>query len=167
MLKLYVYGSFQQVRSSRRLEAECKRIVEVMWRIFGRPRFLMRGRRGTTTEIAIGVLGYNLKQALRALRPAGLIAALASCINGTRNNAPGTGRYLGPRNWAVLTWTATTRLLLLLRFGLRLWKVCRLRPLVVKHAYPANGSIDVFVDPDLSARKPVIDGFDEACRFSP
>jgi len=73
LLKLYVYGSFQQVRSSHRLEAECKRIVEVMWRIFGRPRFLMRGRRGTSTEIAIDVLGYNLKQALRALRPAGLI----------------------------------------------------------------------------------------------
>jgi len=36
LLKLYVYGNFQQVRSSRRLEAVCKRIVEVMWRIFGR-----------------------------------------------------------------------------------------------------------------------------------
>jgi len=58
-------------------------------------------------------------------------------------------------------------LFLFLRLRLRLRKVCRLRPLVKKHAYPANGSIGVFVDPDLSARKPVIDGFDEACRFSP
>lgn len=31
LLKLYLYGYLQQVRSSRRLEAECKRNVEVMW----------------------------------------------------------------------------------------------------------------------------------------
>jgi len=52
--------------------------AELKWRIFGHPRFLMRGRRGAGTEMAIGVLGYNLKQALRALSPVGLIAALAN-----------------------------------------------------------------------------------------
>jgi transposase len=31
LLKLYLYGYLQQVRSSRRLEAECVRNVEVMW----------------------------------------------------------------------------------------------------------------------------------------
>jgi transposase len=31
LLKLYLYGYLQQMRSSRRLEAECKRNVEVMW----------------------------------------------------------------------------------------------------------------------------------------
>ena len=31
LLKLYLYGYLQQVRSSRRLEAECPRNVEVMW----------------------------------------------------------------------------------------------------------------------------------------
>jgi transposase len=31
LLKLYLYGYLQQVRSSRRLEAECQRNVEVMW----------------------------------------------------------------------------------------------------------------------------------------
>ena len=31
MLKLYLYGYLQQVRSSRRLETECRRNVEVMW----------------------------------------------------------------------------------------------------------------------------------------
>jgi transposase len=31
LLKLYLYGYFVQVRSSRRLEAECQRNVEVMW----------------------------------------------------------------------------------------------------------------------------------------
>ena len=52
--------------------------AELKWRIFVHPRFLMRGRRGAGTEMAIGVLGYNLKQALRVLSPVGLIAALAS-----------------------------------------------------------------------------------------
>ena len=31
LLKLYLYGYLQQVRSSRRLEAECQRNLEVMW----------------------------------------------------------------------------------------------------------------------------------------
>ncbi len=33
LLKLYLYGYLQQVRTSRRLEAECQRNVEVMWLI--------------------------------------------------------------------------------------------------------------------------------------
>ena len=31
LLKLYIYGYFNEVRSSRRLERECKRNIEVMW----------------------------------------------------------------------------------------------------------------------------------------
>ncbi|OLU29061.1 transposase, partial [Pseudomonas sp. PA15(2017)] len=31
LLMLYLYGYFQRIRSSRRLEAECQRNVEVMW----------------------------------------------------------------------------------------------------------------------------------------
>ena len=31
LLKLYLYGYLQQIRSSRRLEAECQRNLEVMW----------------------------------------------------------------------------------------------------------------------------------------
>ena len=37
LLKLYLYGYMNQLRSSRRLEAECKRNVEVMW-LLGRLR---------------------------------------------------------------------------------------------------------------------------------
>jgi transposase len=61
----------------RRETAE-RPFAELKWRIFGSPRFLLRGRRGAGTEMAIGVIAYNLKQALRALSPVGLIAALAS-----------------------------------------------------------------------------------------
>jgi len=31
LLKLYLYGYLQQIRSSRRLESECRRNIEWMW----------------------------------------------------------------------------------------------------------------------------------------
>src|SRR6516164_4128195 len=52
--------------------------AEIKWRIFEKPRFLMRGKRGARTEMAIAVLVYNLKQALRVLGNGNLIARLSS-----------------------------------------------------------------------------------------
>jgi transposase len=44
LLKLYLYGYLQQIRSSRRLEAECQRNVEMMW-LLGRGSGLQVDRR--------------------------------------------------------------------------------------------------------------------------
>lgn len=52
--------------------------AEIKWRIFEKPRFLLRGQRGAGTEMAIAVLVYNLKQALRVLGNGNLIARLSS-----------------------------------------------------------------------------------------
>jgi transposase len=51
--------------------------AELKWRIFEKPRFLLRGQRGAGTEMAIAVLVYNLKQALRVLGNGNLIARLS------------------------------------------------------------------------------------------
>jgi transposase len=51
--------------------------AELKYRIFEKPRFLLRGRWGAGTEMTLAVLAYNLKQALRALGTRGLTASLA------------------------------------------------------------------------------------------
>ena len=50
--------------------------AELKYRIFEQPRFLLRGRWGAGTEMTLAVLAYNLKQAIRALGRAALIASL-------------------------------------------------------------------------------------------
>jgi transposase len=47
------------------------------YRIFGHPRFLLRGLRGAQTEISLGVLAYNLKRMIKVVGAASLIAQLA------------------------------------------------------------------------------------------
>jgi transposase len=50
MLKIYIYGYLNRVPSSRRLERECQRNVEMMWLTGGRSRELLplRGHSGKT-----------------------------------------------------------------------------------------------------------------------
>lgn len=47
------------------------------YRIFGHPRFLLRGLRGAQTEISLGVLAYNLKRMIKVVGAASLIARFA------------------------------------------------------------------------------------------
>lgn len=54
LLKLYVYGYFTEVRSSRRLERECRRDVEAMW--------LMRRLAPDFKTIAAATMGPRLSE---------------------------------------------------------------------------------------------------------
>lgn len=47
------------------------------YRIFGHPRLLLRGLSGARTEIALGILAYNLKRMINLLGPAKLLQAIA------------------------------------------------------------------------------------------
>jgi transposase len=48
------------------------------YRIFGHPRFLLRGRRGAQTEMSLAVLAYNLKRMINILGGGNLAARLAA-----------------------------------------------------------------------------------------
>ena len=47
------------------------------YRIFGHPRFLLRGRGGAQTEISLATIAYNLKRMMNVLGGPRLRAALA------------------------------------------------------------------------------------------
>jgi transposase len=48
------------------------------YRVFGHPRFLLRGLRGARTEIALGVLTYNLKRLINVLGAGAMMQRLAT-----------------------------------------------------------------------------------------
>lgn len=50
----------------------------IKYQIFGHPRFLIRSRWGAGTEMALGVLAYNLKRAANLIGTAGLLKKLAA-----------------------------------------------------------------------------------------
>jgi hypothetical protein len=73
------------VRMRQRATAEVMRLrrclaerpfAELKYRIFGHPRFLLRGRGGAQTEISLATLAYNLKRRMKVLGGDGLRAAL-------------------------------------------------------------------------------------------
>lgn len=59
----------------RRVTAEHP-FANLKYRIFGHPRFLLRGLRGAQTEISLAVAAYNLKRMVNILGGCTLHAAL-------------------------------------------------------------------------------------------
>jgi transposase len=73
-------------RMQQRATAEAMRLrrclverpfAELKYRIFGHPRFLLRGRDGAQTEISLATMAYNLKRRMKVLGGTSLRAVLA------------------------------------------------------------------------------------------
>jgi transposase len=85
LLKLYLYGYLNQLRSSRRLEAECHRNVELMWllgRLYPDHKSIAEFRR--MHRDAITAVGAEL---VRFARSCGLIRGEWIAIDGTKFRA--------------------------------------------------------------------------------
>lgn len=85
LLKLYLYGYLNQLRSSRRLEAECRRNVELMWllgRLYPDHKSIAEFRR--MHREAITAVGSEL---VRFARSCGLIRGEWVAIDGTKFRA--------------------------------------------------------------------------------
>jgi transposase len=85
LLKLYLYGYLNQIRSSRRLEAECRRNVELMWllgRLYPDHKSIAEFRR--MHREAITAVGAEL---VRLARSCGLIRGEWVAIDGTKFRA--------------------------------------------------------------------------------
>src|SRR6202451_2961023 len=85
LLKLYLYGYLNQIRSSRRLEAECRRNVELMWlleRLYPDHKSIAEFRR--MHRDAVTAAGAEL---VRFARSCGLIRGEGIAIDGTKFRA--------------------------------------------------------------------------------
>src|ERR1700743_3407967 len=85
LLKLYLYGYLNQIRSSRRLEAECQRNVELMWllgRLYPDHKSIAEFRR--VHRDAVIAEGAEL---VRFARGCGLIRGEWMAVDGTKFRA--------------------------------------------------------------------------------
>ena len=85
LLKLYLYGYLHQLRSSRRLEAECRRNVELMWllgRLYPDHKSIAEFRR--MHRDAVTAAGAEL---VRLARSVGLVRGEWIAIDGTKFRA--------------------------------------------------------------------------------
>jgi transposase len=90
LLKLYLYGYLHQMRSSRRLEAECRRNVELMWllgRLYPDHKSIAEFRR--THREAVTAAGAELVQFARLV---GLIRGEWIAIDGSKFRAASSAR---------------------------------------------------------------------------
>lgn len=85
LLKLYLYGYLQQLRSSRRLEAECRRNVELMW-LLGRlvPDYKSIAEFRRMHREAVTAVGAEL---VRLARQVGLVRGEWVAIDGSKFRA--------------------------------------------------------------------------------
>lgn len=95
LLKLYLYGYLQQVRSSRRLEAECCRNVEVMW-LLGRlvPDYKSIAEFRRMHSEAVTEAGAEL---VRFARSVGLVRGEWVAIDGSKFRAVSSTRSVRER----------------------------------------------------------------------
>lgn len=95
LLKLYLYGYLQQIRSSRRLEAECRRNVEVMW-LLGRlePDYKSIAEFRRMHRDAVTETGAEL---VRLARSVGLVRGEWVAIDGSKFRAVSSARSVGER----------------------------------------------------------------------
>lgn len=96
LLKLYLYGYLHQIRSSRRLEAECRRNVEVMWlinRLTPDHKSIAEFRRmhgEAVTEVGAELVGFA--------RTVGLVSGEWVAIDGSKFQAASSARSVGERD---------------------------------------------------------------------
>jgi transposase len=95
LLMLYLYGYLQQIRSSRRLEAECRRNVEVMW-LLGRlaPDYKSIAEFRRIHRDAVTEAGAEL---VRFARSVGLVRGEWVAIDGSKFLAVSSARSVGER----------------------------------------------------------------------
>jgi transposase len=95
LLKLYLYGYLQQIRSSRRLEAECCRNVEVMW-LLGRlvPDYKSIAEFRRMHRDAVTEAGAELVQLARSV---GLVRGEWVAIDGSKFLAVSSARSVRER----------------------------------------------------------------------
>src|SRR5712692_6816017 len=95
LLKLYLYGYLQQVRSSRKLEMECKRNVEVMW-LLGRlkPDYKSIAEFRRVHREAVTAAGAEL---VRFARSVGLVRGEWVAIDGSKFRAVSSARSVRER----------------------------------------------------------------------
>jgi transposase len=107
LLKLYPYGYLHQLRSSRRLEAECRRNVELMWllgRLYPDHKSIAEFRR--MHRVAVTNAGAAL---VRFARSCGLIRGEWIVIGGSKLRAVANGDSVRTAPLCAATWTAWSR----------------------------------------------------------